>query len=244
MKNIDLSIIREGKIFNKQVLESTLFALTVATLVFAIFLVATAVAKEPVANSENIVLNTSSHKVIEVNRKVNEIVLGESMSQRIEREARERAEAEARAAAETATAAERARVEARKATTARGNYGEPTRFDEIYKRAEATYGVDWRLLRAVHYVETGQSGSTSIKSYAGAQGPMQFLPSTWRRYAQDGNGDGSTDINNVDDAIFGAANYLRACGYPNVKKALWGYNRSTAYFNKVMSVANSLGFYA
>ena len=244
MKNIDLSVIREGKIFNKKLIESVLCSLAIVTVAFGIFLVAIASAKEPVVNSENMVLNTNSHQMIEVNRKINQIVLGESTSQKIEREAREKTEAEAKAALEAIIAAERAIVETRKTKTARGNYGEPTRFDEIYKRAEATYGVDWRLLRAVHYVETGQSGSTSIKSYAGATGPMQFLPSTWRSYAQDGNGDGVSDINNVDDAIFGAANYLRACGYPNVQRSLWGYNRSTAYFYKVMSVANSLGFYA
>ena len=241
MKNIDLSVIREGKIFNKQLIESVLISLAVVTVAFGVFLVATVLAKEEVTDNKNIVFNTSSHKVIEIDRKINEIVLGESVSQRIEREAREKAEAEARAKAEADAIT---RVETRKVTTSRGNYGEPTRFDEIYKRAEATYGVDWRLLRAVHYVETGQSGSTSIQSYAGATGPMQFLPSTWRAYAQDGNGDGVSDINNVDDAIFGAANYLRACGYPNVQRALWGYNRSTAYFYKVMTVANSLGFYA
>jgi membrane-bound lytic murein transglycosylase B len=70
---------------------------------------------------------------------------------------------------------------------------------------------------------------------------MQFLPSTWKHYGVDGNGDGVADITNVNDAIFSAANYLKACGYPNIKSALWGYNPSTRYYTKVMTKAQSFG---
>jgi len=121
-------------------------------------------------------------------------------------------------------------------------YNDPANFDEIYQRAQSVYGVNWKILKAIHYVETGCSGSTSKRSYAGAVGPMQFLLSTWRSYGVDGNGDGEADITNVEDAIFTAARYLFACGYPNVKRALWGYNPSTSYYNKVMEVAYSIGF--
>ena len=41
-----------------------------------------------------------------------------------------------------------------------------------------------------------------------AVGPMQFIPSTWERWAVDANGDGWRDPQNIDDAALGAARYL------------------------------------
>lgn len=188
----------------------------------------------------NIKLNTDSHQLLVIEDSRVEIIPGES---KIEREAREKAEAEAKAEAERIA---RIKVSAESvssvSTYSTKTYTDPANFDEIYQRAQDVYGVDWRLLKAVHYVETGCTGSTSKRSYAGAMGPMQFLPSTWRAYGVDGNGDGTADITNVEDAIFAAAKYLKACGYPDVKRALWGYNPSQSYFYKVMEVAQSLGF--
>lgn len=193
-------------------------------------------------NQIEIALNNQAN-IISVKQNTNILVPGESKVQKEEREAREKAEAEARAQAEAAAVAIAVAQSSRKvASTKIRVYSDPVNFDSIYQRAQAAYGVDSRLLKAVHYVETGCSGSTSKRSYAGAQGPMQFLPSTWRTYGVDGNNDGVADINNVEDAIFAAARYLSVCGYPNVKKALWGYNPSSTYYNKVMDVARSLGF--
>ena len=41
-----------------------------------------------------------------------------------------------------------------------------------------------------------------------AVGPMQFLPETWERYAVDGNRDGATNPQQIDDAVLTAAVYL------------------------------------
>ena len=194
---------------------------------------------EKINNAVKLNLKNEKPAVLEKSKPV--IVPGEST---IQRQAREQAEAEVKAKAE----ADRLRIEAESApkrnTISREKrvYNDPSNFDAIYMRAEDRYGVDWRILKAVHYIETGGSGSTSRSSYAGAQGPMQFLPSTWRRYGVDGNGDGVADITNVEDAIYSAAAYLQVCGNPDVKKALWGYNPSSAYFRKVMDVAASLGY--
>jgi hypothetical protein len=168
-----------------------------------------------------------------------EIRPGESV---VQREEREKAEAEAKA---RLARAEKVLAEASRnrtvVTRERRVYSDPSTFDSIYIAAGNVYGVDPLLLRAIHQVETGGSGSTTRTSYMGATGPMQFLPSTWRRYGVDGNGDGYADIYNVEDAIFSAANYLRACGYPDIRKALWGYNPSNPYYNKVVNIARSYG---
>ncbi len=104
----------------------------------------------------------------------------------------------------------------------------------LYERAERRFGVDWRLLAAVNLVETGFNRIRSNSS-AGAQGPMQFIPSTWAAYGMGG------DIHDPADAIMGAANYLRASGAPGDERdALFAYNPSTDYVNSVRAHARSM----
>jgi len=53
-------------------------------------------------------------------------------------------------------------------------------------------------------------------SYAGALGIPQFMPSSYRKYAVDFNGNGKVDIlNEAEDAIGSVANYLRGYGWQN-----------------------------
>lgn len=196
------------------------------------------VVEAAVSYNADIKLDTSKSTLLVSDTKISTIVPGESRVEKEAREAREKAEAEARAKA-LAEAREKATQSRSTVARERRVYVDPSNFDEIYARAGAAYGVDPRILSAIHQVETGRSGSSGITNHSGsgATGPMQFLPSTWRTHGVDGNGDGIKDINNVEDAIFAAAAYLKACGYPNVKKALWGYNPSQAYYNKVMRIA-------
>lgn len=62
--------------------------------------------------------------------------------------------------------------------------------------------------------ETGLNALELRGSYAGAIGIPQFLPSSYRRYAVDFDGDGRIDlVNSVEDAIGSVANYYRAFGW-------------------------------
>ena len=55
---------------------------------------------------------------------------------------------------------------------------------------------------------------TLVGSYAGAMGAPQFMPSSYRRYAVDANGDSQRDLwADWDDVIASVANYLREHGW-------------------------------
>lgn len=173
---------------------------------------------------------------------LNEIVVENNSKAFVMTPGESKVDQEARVAAEAAAAAKaKAKVVRDTVSRERRVYSDPSNFDAVYGRAGQAFGVDPRLLKAIHTVETGASGSTSRSNPSGATGPMQFLPSTFRHHQVDGNGDGIYDITNLEDSVFAAAQYLVACGYPDIHKALWGYNPSSSYYRKVMGIAHNLG---
>ncbi|MEV4731262.1 lytic transglycosylase domain-containing protein [Saccharopolyspora sp. NPDC049426] len=77
-----------------------------------------------------------------------------------------------------------------------------------------------------------------------AVGPMQFIPSTWRKWATDGSGDGRGDPQNLDDAAVSAARYLCANGRDMSTGSGWwqgvmSYNNSVEYAQKVFGLAEN-----
>jgi hypothetical protein len=103
-----------------------------------------------------------------------------------------------------------------------------------YRAAQRRFGVPWPVLAAVNFVESG-FGRMRNSSAAGAQGPMQFIPSTWEAYGMGG------DVNDPRDAIMGAANYLRASGAPgDLPAALYSYNPSSLYVRAVLAYAGRI----
>jgi membrane-bound lytic murein transglycosylase B len=104
-----------------------------------------------------------------------------------------------------------------------------------YKDAEAATGVSWTYLASINLVETGLGRIVGL-SYAGAQGPMQFMPATWAAYGLGG------DINAPRDSIMAAANYLRANGFVDgdIRGAVWHYNHSDNYVQAVVDYAEIL----
>ncbi|HZL01516.1 MAG TPA: lytic transglycosylase domain-containing protein [Cellulomonas sp.] len=76
-----------------------------------------------------------------------------------------------------------------------------------------------------------------------AVGPLQMLPSTWLRWRADGDGNGSDDPNDIDDAALGAARYLCASGADLTGATGWhdavfSYNHSEQYVADVLGAAN------
>jgi membrane-bound lytic murein transglycosylase B len=123
------------------------------------------------------------------------------------------------------------------------NAGLKPQFASLYMAVQQRTDTPWQLLAAVHEVETGQSGDTGRTSYAGAEGPMQFMPETFYYYASASDGDGKRDIESVTDAMYTAGRYLAAGGAAdgNYSTALYHYNHSNSYVAKVLGIANRLG---
>ena len=122
-------------------------------------------------------------------------------------------------------------------TTARLRLVPPRPAGELladYRQAQTRFGTRWQLLAAVNLVESA-FGRVVNRSSAGAQGPMQFLPSTWRAYGLGGN------IDAPRDAILAAANYLHQSGAPaNDRGALHAYNPSRLYVDAVLTYARQM----
>jgi hypothetical protein len=98
---------------------------------------------------------------------------------------------------------------------------------DYYREAEAATGVGWNYLAAINLIET-RFGRIEGDSTAGAQGPMQFLPSTW-----DGYGNGG-DIHSPRDSILAAGRYLAANGFASDRDhAIFRYNNATRYVRAV-----------
>ena len=96
-----------------------------------------------------------------------------------------------------------------------------------YHEAEAATGVGWNYLAAINLVETGLGRIAGV-STAGAEGPMQFLPSTFAAY-----GDGG-DVHSLHDSIMAAGRFLAANGFANDHDhAIFGYNHSGHYVGAV-----------
>jgi len=62
--------------------------------------------------------------------------------------------------------------------------------------------------------EESLKATVPLGSYAGAMGPAQFMPSSYRKYGLDGNSDGKRDLwTDWDDVIASTANYFHEYGW-------------------------------
>jgi membrane-bound lytic murein transglycosylase B len=103
-----------------------------------------------------------------------------------------------------------------------------------YHAAESETAVGWNYLAAINFIET-RLGSIEGTSTAGAQGPMQFLPSTFAGYGAGG------DIHSPRDSILAAGRYLAANGFAaDHDRAIYRYNHADEYVRAVDDYAAAL----
>ena len=121
--------------------------------------------------------------------------------------------------------------------------GVPGNWLDLFKESADQYcpGLSWTVLAAIAEVESGD-GANDGPSSAGAEGPMQFLPSTWAVWGVDGYGPaGTPDIWNPLDAVPSAARLLCAVGggsSTTLPDAIFAYNHATWYVDEVLALAN------
>jgi hypothetical protein len=121
----------------------------------------------------------------------------------------------------------------------------PPTYLRLYQLGARRFGLDWAVLAGIGRVECdhGRDPDPSCTkegavNSAGAGGPMQFIASTWQAYGLDGDGDGRLSRWDPADAIYSAANYLRASGAPaDYHRALLAYNHAESYVAAVLSWA-------
>jgi cell wall-associated NlpC family hydrolase len=108
-------------------------------------------------------------------------------------------------------------------------------------------GLPWGVLAGIGKVESdhGRSALPGVHSganYAGAEGPMQFLPATFAEFAVNADHDGQPSPYDPADAIYTAAAMLCADGASSgtpagVERAVFAYNHSDAYVSDVLTWA-------
>jgi hypothetical protein len=121
--------------------------------------------------------------------------------------------------------------------------GVPANWIQLFQESAAKFcpGLPWTVLAAIAQIESGD-GANDGPSSAGAEGPMQFLPSTWAMWGTDGFGPpGTPDIMNPLDAVPSAARLLCASGggsSATLAGAIFAYNHATWYVDEVLALAS------
>ncbi len=114
--------------------------------------------------------------------------------------------------------------------------------EKIKSRAEKKSAWALAELLALEKMKKMNIAIVSIYgSWAGAFGISQFLPSSYIKWAVDGNNDGIIDLFNFEDAIHSVANYLNSNGWGNTEEkrraAVFHYNNSKDYVDAVLKLA-------
>ncbi|MFI1436755.1 C40 family peptidase [Streptomyces lydicus] len=124
----------------------------------------------------------------------------------------------------------------------------PSKMLALYRQAApaACQRLDWSVLAAIGKVETDHARHPTMRSSAGAVGPMQFLPSTFKGYAYPVPPGGANPPTPWDatDAVYAAARMLCANGAKTgtsegVYKAIYSYNHADWYVHKVLAQAKT-----
>ena len=119
----------------------------------------------------------------------------------------------------------------------------PSTYLDLFRESAAQYcpSMSWTILAAIGQIESGD-GTNMGPSTAGALGPMQFLPSTWKIWGIAAFGEPEPpNIMDPYDAVPSAARYLCAAGAgtpSGLARAIYAYNHATWYVNEVLALAH------
>jgi len=120
--------------------------------------------------------------------------------------------------------------------------GKPSNYIELFRESAARYcpGMSWTVLAAIGQIESGDGANTGPSS-AGAEGPMQFLPSTWQEWGITAFGEpGPPNVMDPYDAVPSAARLLCAAGAgtpAGLARAIFAYNHADWYVTEVLALA-------
>lgn len=123
------------------------------------------------------------------------------------------------------------------------------RFTEVQTRAHYLEKIFYpEILALLEMCQKNNLDVFELKgSRAGAFGIPQFLPSSYLKFAVDGNQDRIVSLFREDDAIWSVAHFLAKAGWSlaasskEKNAAIWKYNRSNPYVETVLKIAGRLG---
>jgi membrane-bound lytic murein transglycosylase B len=125
--------------------------------------------------------------------------------------------------------------------------GEAVTFQQVQERASYLLRLFLPEVEAtVRIARNKKSDPLKIKgSYAGAFGYAQFLPTSFERFAIDGNQDGIVSLFQHPDAIISVARFLShhqtTMKEDALRQAVRRYNNSVPYVEAVLAVSKELG---
>jgi len=131
------------------------------------------------------------------------------------------------------------------------------KYADVYPQLNDEYTINraqrkaqWALDELYHLVflanELKMDPLKIMGSFAGAIGPAQFIPSTFRSYGIDGDEDGIRNPFNMRDAKASIGHYLKSSGWSEdasletKRDAIWQYNHSRVYVNTIMLLYDEL----
>jgi hypothetical protein len=120
--------------------------------------------------------------------------------------------------------------------------GKPATYLQLFRESAARYcpGMSWTVLAAIGQIESGDGANVGPSS-AGAEGPMQFLPSTWQEWGITAFGEpGPPNVMDPYDAVPSAARLLCAAGAgtpAGLPRAILAYNHANWYVAEVLALA-------
>ncbi|MCF0236857.1 MAG: transglycosylase SLT domain-containing protein, partial [Bacteroidaceae bacterium] len=116
-------------------------------------------------------------------------------------------------------------------------------YDNLFKKASAETGWDWRLIAAQAYQESGFD--PNARSWAGAQGLMQLMPATARSVGVD-----PSEVFQPEKNVAGASKYLVLLNKQfsdiqdareRIKFVLAAYNGGAGHIRDAMALARKYG---